>query len=125
MQWEIMESCEECAPGYSANVSGSTDCAQSSSGSVAPFMDGMKVDLDRLGQLRGLAPLATFLLIVVFFTNQALAQHDLFRCWKEAKACKTDLYLLPKQLDEKVARLHIPVHGATLTVLTQPTVHTR
>ena len=30
------------------------DCAQSSSGSVAPFMDGMKVDNDRLGQLRGL-----------------------------------------------------------------------
>ena len=52
-------------------------------------------------------------------TYQVLAQHDFFRCWKETKACKTDLYLLPKQLDEKVARLHLPVHGATLTVLTQ------
>ena len=48
-----------------------------------------------------------------------LAQHDLFRCWKETKACKTDLFLLPKQLDEKVAILQLPVHGATLTVLTQ------
>ena len=34
MQWDIMESCEESAPGYPANFSGSTDCAQSSSGSV-------------------------------------------------------------------------------------------
>ena len=41
------------------------------------------------------APLASFLLIDVFFSNQVLAQYDLFRCWKETKACKTDLYLLP------------------------------
>ena len=54
MQCNIMKSCEECAPGYVANDTGSTDCAQCSSGSVAPFMDGMKVDNDRLGQLRGL-----------------------------------------------------------------------
>ena len=33
MQGDIMESCEESAPGYSANH-GSTDCAQSSPGSV-------------------------------------------------------------------------------------------
>ena len=33
MQWNITESCEESAPGYSANH-GSTDCALSSSGSV-------------------------------------------------------------------------------------------
>ena len=65
------------------------------------------------------APLTSFLLVDVFFSNQLLAQNDLFRCWKETKACKTDLYLLPKQLDEKVASLRLPVHGATLTVLTQ------
>ena len=54
MLCDIMESCEECAPGYLANDTRSTDCAQCSSRSVAPFMDGMKVDNDRLGQLRGL-----------------------------------------------------------------------
>ena len=37
MQWAIMESCEESAPGYSANFSGSTNCDQSSLGSVVRF----------------------------------------------------------------------------------------
>ena len=55
MQCDIMESCEECAPGCVANDTGSTGCAVCYSGPVATFMDGMKVDLDRLGQLRGLA----------------------------------------------------------------------
>jgi len=56
------------------------------------------------------------------FTNQTLAQLDLLRNWKEAKPeekYKNDVYLLPKNLDEKVARLHLPALGARLTTLTQ------
>merc|ERR1712098_240855 len=50
------------------------------------------------------------------FTNQTLAQLEL---WKErdSKKYSTDqVYLLPKELDEKVARLHLPSLGAHLTV---------
>merc|ERR1712196_594560 len=53
------------------------------------------------------------------FTNQTLAQLEL---WKERDSGKytTDkVYLLPKNLDEKVARLHLPALGAELTVLTK------
>merc|ERR1711992_144859 len=42
------------------------------------------------------------------FTNQALAQIDLNRNWTTDKAYKNDVYVLPKYLDEKVARLHLP-----------------
>merc|ERR1719263_1889118 len=53
------------------------------------------------------------------FTNQTLAQLDLLKNWKETKAYKNDVYLLPKELDEKVARLHLPALGAELTELTK------
>merc|ERR1740130_1284235 len=53
------------------------------------------------------------------FTNQTLAQLDLINDWKVAKKYKADVYLLPKELDEKVARLHLPALGAQLTVLTK------
>merc|ERR1712000_602773 len=53
------------------------------------------------------------------FTNQVLAQLDLLKNWKETKAYKNDVYLLPKDLDEKVARLHLPALGAQLTQLSQ------
>merc|ERR1712144_33993 len=52
------------------------------------------------------------------FTNQVLAQIDL---WKERDSGKytTDkVYLLPKNLDEKVAALHLPAIGAVVTDLT-------
>merc|ERR1712050_294046 len=52
-------------------------------------------------------------------TNQVLAQLDLLKNWKETKAYKNDVYLLPKELDEKVARLHLPALGAELTVLSK------
>merc|ERR1712070_56425 len=51
------------------------------------------------------------------FTNQTLAQLDLLKNWKEQDAYKNDVYLLPKDLDEKVARLHLPALGAVLTEL--------
>jgi adenosylhomocysteinase len=53
------------------------------------------------------------------FTNQTLAQLEL---WKERDTGKykcDQVYLLPKELDEKVARLHLANLGAKLTVLTQ------
>merc|ERR1711870_24171 len=56
------------------------------------------------------------------FTNQTLAQLDLLRNHKEADAAKkykNDVYLLPKDLDEKVARLHLPALGAHLTELSK------
>merc|ERR1711953_1447613 len=53
------------------------------------------------------------------FTNQVLGQLDLLKNWKEAKAYKNDVYLLPKVLDEKVAALHLPACGANLTKLTK------
>merc|ERR1712118_301782 len=53
------------------------------------------------------------------FTNQVLAQLDILKNWQETKAYKNDVYLLPKELDEKVARLHLPALGADVTTLTQ------
>jgi adenosylhomocysteinase len=48
------------------------------------------------------------------FTNQTLAQIDL---WKNHH--KTGVYVLPKKLDEEVARLHLARIGAKLTVMTK------
>merc|ERR1719451_192950 len=53
------------------------------------------------------------------FTNQTLAQLDILKNWKETKAYKNDVYLLPKELDEKVARLHLPALGAEMTELSK------
>jgi adenosylhomocysteinase len=49
------------------------------------------------------------------FSNQTLAQIDL---WKNRDTYKVDVYTLPKQLDEEVARLHLEKIGARLTTLT-------
>merc|ERR1712070_1292619 len=53
------------------------------------------------------------------FTNQTLAQLDLLKNWKENGSYKNDVYLLPKKLDEKVARLHLPSLGANLSQLSK------
>jgi len=50
------------------------------------------------------------------FTNQVLAQIELYR---HAAKYEKKVYVLPKQLDEKVARLHLKKLGAELTVLTE------
>lgn len=50
------------------------------------------------------------------FTNQILAQIEL---WTKAENYHNRVYVLPKHLDEKVARLHLEKIGAKLTVLTQ------
>merc|ERR1712139_598225 len=53
------------------------------------------------------------------FTNQVLGQLDLLENWKKGKGYKNEVYLLPKELDEKVTSLHLPALGAELTVLSQ------
>src|SRR6202020_1070429 len=50
------------------------------------------------------------------FTNQTLAQIELFANNKDAKYAKK-VYVLPKSLDEKVARLHLAKIGVKLTKL--------
>ena len=46
------------------------------------------------------------------FTNQTLAQIEL---WTNGARYKTQVYTLPKHLDEKVAMLHLEKLGAKLT----------
>ena len=48
------------------------------------------------------------------FTNQTLAQIEL---WTNADAYKNEVYMLPKSLDEKVAKLHLAKIGVELTEL--------
>ena len=50
------------------------------------------------------------------FTNQVLAQIELFT---KVGQYKNQVYVLPKQLDEKVARLHLKKLGVDLTVLNE------
>ena len=50
------------------------------------------------------------------FSNQTLAQLDL---WKNKDTYQPGVYILPKYLDEEVARLHLGKVGAKLTTLTQ------
>jgi len=51
------------------------------------------------------------------FTNQALAQIELWEHRNGTKYPKGHVYNLPRELDEKVARLHLPALGAELTEL--------
>ncbi len=50
------------------------------------------------------------------FTNQTLAQIEL---WNNSEKYDNDVYVLPKALDEKVARLHLEKIGVKLTKLTK------
>ncbi len=49
------------------------------------------------------------------FCNQVLAQMEL---WENASDYKNEVYILPKKLDEKVARAHLQQIGVNLTTLT-------
>ena len=50
------------------------------------------------------------------FTNQVIAQIEL---WNNSQKYEKKVYVLPKNLDEKVARLHLKKVGAKLTELSQ------
>ncbi|DAC16048.1 MAG TPA: adenosylhomocysteinase, partial [Candidatus Poseidoniales archaeon] len=50
------------------------------------------------------------------FTNQVLAQIDL---WKNKESYENKVYILPKHLDEEVARLHLEKIGCKLTTMSK------
>jgi adenosylhomocysteinase len=54
------------------------------------------------------------------FTNQVLAQIEL---WNHGDRYEHQVYVLPKHLDERVARLHLERIGARLTELTEEQAH--
>ena len=54
------------------------------------------------------------------FTNQVLAQMEL---WQNGKDYQKKVYVLPKHLDEMVARLHLGKLGVKLTELTDEQAH--
>jgi len=52
------------------------------------------------------------------FSNQVLAQLELWTNRGTSKYNK-NVYVLPKELDEKVAKLHLAALGAELTILSE------
>jgi adenosylhomocysteinase len=50
------------------------------------------------------------------FTNQVLAQLEL---WQNPEKYENEVYVLPKALDEEVARLHLDQLGVRLTQLSK------
>jgi len=53
------------------------------------------------------------------FTNQTLAQVELWKERKSGKYAKNTVTVLPKLLDEKVAALHLPKLGVVMTILSK------
>ena len=81
------------------------------------FPDGKRIVLLSEGRLVNLGNATGHPSFVMSasFTNQTLAQIEL---WKNNDEYGNKVYVLPKHLDEKVARLHLPKLGARLTQLT-------
>jgi len=82
------------------------------------FPDGKRIILLAEGRLLnlGCATGHSAFVMSASFTNQVMAQIEL---WQNHKNYKNDVYLLPKKLDEKVARLHLDKLGVKLTKLTK------
>jgi len=82
------------------------------------FPDGKRIILLAEGRLvnLGCATGHPSFVMSASFTNQVMAQVEL---WQNHAHYKNEVYVLPKHLDEKVARLHLAKLGAKLTVLTQ------
>ncbi|MGY8813612.1 MAG: adenosylhomocysteinase, partial [Gammaproteobacteria bacterium] len=82
------------------------------------FEDGKKIILLAKGRLVNLGCATGHPSFVMSnsFTNQVLAQIELF---SNTGDYKNNVYVLPKHLDEKVARLHLQRVGANLTELTK------
>lgn len=80
------------------------------------FEDGHQIYLLADGRLVNLGCAAGHPSFVMSnsFTNQVLAQLDL---WKNLERYSPGVYILPKYLDEEVARLHLEKIGAKLTKL--------
>ena len=80
------------------------------------FPDGKKIIVLSKGRLVNLGNATGHPSFVMSssFSNQVLAQIEL---WTGADKYKNDVYVLPKHLDEKVARLHLGKLGVHLTKL--------
>ncbi|PPR78672.1 MAG: Adenosylhomocysteinase [Alphaproteobacteria bacterium MarineAlpha3_Bin5] len=82
------------------------------------FADGKRIILLAEGRLvnLGCATGHPSFVMSASFTNQILAQIEL---WNNNDKYKKQVYVLPKHLDEKVARLHLDKLGAKLSTLTK------
>ncbi len=104
------------------DVAGIKDCAWEN---IKPqvdhviFPDGKRIILLAEGRLVNLGCATGHPSYVMSnsFTNQVMAQIDLYNNTSNYQVGK--LYLLPKHLDEKVARLHLDQIGAQLTALSE------
>ncbi|MBM3579395.1 MAG: adenosylhomocysteinase [Alphaproteobacteria bacterium] len=82
------------------------------------FPDGKRIILLAEGRLLnlGCATGHSAFVMSASFTNQVMAQIEL---WNNYKKYQNKVYLLPKELDEKVARLHLAKLGVKLTKLSK------
>ncbi len=82
------------------------------------FPDGKRIILLAEGRLvnLGCATGHPSFVMSTSFCNQVLAQIEL---WNHADKYERQVYVLPKSLDEKVARLHLDKLGVKLTTLTK------
>lgn len=80
------------------------------------FPDGKRITLLAEGRLvnLGCGTGHPSFVMSASFTNQVLAQIEL---WERSEQYSVDVHVLPKALDEKVARLHLQKIGAKLTQL--------
>ena len=81
------------------------------------FPDGKRLIILAKGRLAnlGCATGHPSFVMSMSFTNQVLAQMEL---WQHAERYQPQVYVLPKLLDEEVARLHLDKLGVRLTTLT-------
>ena len=82
------------------------------------FPDGKRIIILAKGRLvnLGCATGHPSFVMSASFTNQVMAQMEFYA---NAESYKNEVYILPKQLDEKVARLHLGKIGVYLTPLSQ------
>ena len=82
------------------------------------FPDGKRIIILAEGRLvnLGCATGHPSFVMSASFTNQVMAQIEL---WHNSSNYKNELYVLPKELDEKVARLHLEKVGANITTMTK------
>jgi len=82
------------------------------------FPDGKKIIVLARGRLvnLGCATGHPSFVMSASFTNQVLAQMEFFN---ENEKYENKVYVLPKTLDEKVARLHLEKIGVNLTALSK------
>ncbi len=82
------------------------------------FPDGKRIIILAKGRLvnLGCATGHPSFVMSASFTNQVMAQMELFN---DGDSYDNKVYILPKHLDEKVARLHLEKIGADLTILSK------